>query len=309
MKQDPGAYAALLTPRTMAGGLDLQGFERQVEQLAQTSIKGVAVNGATGEFPLGAADELPALLRVLGRTMKGRTVLCGIGAGSLPATLDRGRVALAEGADALLLPMPSFFPYRQDDLRAFANAVAAELRAPILLYNLPQFTTGLGVETVLTLLGENEYLIGVKDSSGSLDILRAITRAELPGLRWVGNDSVLCAALAEGCCDGVVSGVASALPELMTSFFRHAPDSREFSEARGLLDEFIHRIGGLPTPWGLKVTSALRGMAGGAFPLPLSPEREREIAALEAWFLPWYRSTLELSRASDERVAEGAGVR
>ena len=60
--------------------------------------------------------------------------------------------------------------------------------------------------------------LGIKDSSGSLDTVRMLT-AEGWGLRLIGNDEVLGKALEERVLDGVVSGVACVLPELIQRLY------------------------------------------------------------------------------------------
>ncbi|MBW4025843.1 MAG: dihydrodipicolinate synthase family protein [Acidobacteria bacterium] len=286
MKHFSGAYAAVLTPRQQ-GALDCASFERQLAFLVARGIKGIAINGATGEFPDVTETELAALLQSAREQFPQLQILCGIGSASLRTTVRLGRLASQAGASALLLPMPYFFRYRQDDLLAFVSAVVEKLEAPILLYNLPQFTTGLEPSTVIELMRRHEQIAGVKDSSGLLDIMRAVTEHQPDRVRLIGNDAVLAAAMQDSLCDGVVSGVACVLPELISSFFHHSVASSEFEHSRALLDEFLARIGTLPIPWGLKVISEARGIISGEFPLPLSPERRAEVAALHNWFSAW----------------------
>lgn len=286
-----GVYAALLTPRHTDGTLNLESYRQQLTMLSRGDLVGYAINGATGEFTIGSESDLERLLAETRDNVPSAEILCGIGAGDAAGAIRLGRVAAAAGAKAALLPMPCFFPYRQDDMRAFALEVASHVELPVLLYNLPQFTTGLEVETVLSLL-EHDNIVGIKDSSGSLDIVRAITAAGLPAARLIGNDSALCDALAEGLCDGVVSGVACSLPELMTGLFATGGKGTAFPQSKRLLDEFIQQLNVLPTPWGLKVTSAVRGFTSESYPFPLSPERIAETAALHSWFAGWYPSTL-----------------
>ena len=287
-----GVYAALLTPRYSDGALYLDSYRHQLAALNDDGLTGYAINGATGEFTISSEEELEQLLAVTRHAASGAEILCGIGAGSVDGAVRRGRLAAAAGAKGVLLPMPCFFPYRQDDLRSSALEVATKIEIPVLLYNLPQFTSGLEVETVLSLLREHDNIVGIKDSSGSLDIVRAITQAGLSSARLIGNDSALCQALIEGVCDGVVSGVACTLPELMTSLFVTGGKGTAFLESKDLLDEFIEQLNGLPTPWGLKVTSAVREFTQESFPIPLSPERNEEVVRLRAWFTNWYQSTL-----------------
>ena len=287
-----GVFAALLTPRDSDGNVDLDSYRHQVFHLNRTALAGYALNGATGEFPTSTEKELENLLNATREEAPDAQLLCGIGAGSLRSVLCRGRIAEAANATAVLLPMPSFFPYRQDDLFSFVSAVASDLNLPILLYNLPQFTSGLDIDTILSLFEKHPNIVGIKDSSGSLEIVRTITAARLPNARLIGNDSALASALKEKVCDGVISGVACVLPELILSLYTATEGSEQFQQAEKLLNEFISRISVLPTPWGLKVASAVRGFSQETYPFPLSAQRQLEIAGLRSWFKSWYQQTL-----------------
>ncbi len=282
-----GVYVALLTPRFSSGTIDFAAFEKQMSFCAGCSIQGFAINGATGEFPSITESELERLLESASEFRNERQILCCVGSSSLQDTLRRGNLAQAARVDAILLPMPYFFPYRQDDLIAFCSSVAESVETPILLYNLPQFTTGLEPESVVELMRRHSNIVGVKDSSGSLDIVRAMTDRLPRRKRLIGNDSALCDAMRADVCDGVISGVACALPELMTSFFEHPVESSEFAQAEVRLHEFIEKISHLPTPWGLKAASAAREITPGGYPLPLSPSRKHELESLRAWFIEW----------------------
>ena len=287
-----GVFAALLTPRDSYGNVDLDSYRHQIFHLNRTALAGYAVNGATGEFPISTAKELEDLLNATREDAPDAQLLCGIGGGTLKSVLCHGRIAEAANVSAVLLPMPAFFPYRQDDLLSFVSAVASDLDLPILLYNIPQFTSGLDIDTVLSLLEKHPNIVGIKDSSGSLEIVRTITAARLPRARLIGNDSALASALNEKVCDGVISGVACALPELMLSLYTAIEGSEQFQQAEKLLNEFISQISVLPTPWGLKVASALRGFSQETYPFPLSAQRQLEIAELRNWFKSWYQKTL-----------------
>jgi 4-hydroxy-tetrahydrodipicolinate synthase len=287
-----GVYAALLSPRASDGELDTASFRHQVIELSRFNLRGYAINGATGEFTIVSDAEVDGLVRVTRQEAPQAEILCGVGAGDLRLTVRRARVAQLAGADAALLPMPNFFPYRDDDLSAYVSAVASSVELPILLYNLPQFTSGLHVDTVLSLFAKHSNIVGIKDSSGSLDIVRAITAAGLKHARLIGNDSALSPALTENVCDGVVSGVACTLPELMSSLFTTGGHGHAFETKSRLLNEFIDHLGPLPTPWGLKVTSAVRGFTRESYPFPLSQKRELEVADLRSWFKTWYAQHL-----------------
>jgi 4-hydroxy-tetrahydrodipicolinate synthase len=283
-----GVFTAMTLPRTDEGAVDLQQLTHHMEFLLKAGIDGVVLNGATGEYCLTSADELGAMLRCVrevgGEQMK---LIAAVGAADTRETLLRVTAAESAGADGLLLPMPFFFPYQQQDLVAYAEEVAKHAKLPTLLYNLPSFTTPLEPLTTLKLVTEQPQIQGIKDSSGLLDTVRLLKDRAPKANRVMGNDSALHAALAEGLCDGVISGVSCVLPELMLALFREAAkDARSAHSLRlkAALDEFIEWLVKLPVPWGLKVIAAERGLAKAEYPLPLSGARKELIQRFAIWF-------------------------
>ena len=283
-----GVYAAVLTPRDAHGEIDEAAFAGLLQFLQQKGVAGVAINGATGEFPRTTAPEFSRLMSIAASTLTGGTrILAGIGAPSTDTSIRLATIAAQAGAAAALLPMPAFFPYSQDDLKSFCLAVAQPAALPILLYNLPQFTTGLAPQTSAELIHAGNAIIGIKDSSGSLDTLRLLTSAAKPARRFIGNDEVLPQALRERILDGVVSGVACVLPELILRLYTLGasdPTSADFNQAASILADAIVQLRKLPTPWALKMLAEARGLAPATFPMPLSPQRQTERTALLSWF-------------------------
>src|ERR1700728_4090840 len=215
-----GVSAAVLTPRLADGSVDAPSLRKLLEFLLGKGISSFALNGATGEFCITT----PAQLRTLLATAKeaggdSSQFLCGVGAADSAQSMLFARIAEDAGVKGLLLPMPYFFPYQQGDLEQFCRSLAASVSIPVLLYNLPQFTSGLQKETVCTLISEVPNIVGIKDSSGSLEILRDLTEHRVHACRMVGNDSVLAPALTEGVCDGVISGIACVTPELIQEIY------------------------------------------------------------------------------------------
>ena len=148
-----------------------------------------------------------------------------------PSSLARR--ALQSGSRGLLLPMPMFFRYDQEDLKAFCAYVSDALRGPCLLYNLPDFTNGLEPDTVVSLLRDAEFIVGIKDSSGQIEHLNAFAAAR--GSRaWtllVGDDRALYRGLQTG-WNGGISGVAGFCPELLVALYRSHVERRFDETAR-----------------------------------------------------------------------------
>ena len=279
-----GVYAAVLVPRLANGELDEVSFGAIVEFLRDKGLSRLVVNGATGEYCLTTAPELARMLAICRETLPRADMLCGIGAAGLAGCLELGRIAMDHGARALLLPMPHFFPYSQDDLYAFCAAAAGRLDAPVMLYNLPRFTTPIELQTVRCLMDAVPNIKGIKDSSGSLALLGGLNSG---ACRIVGDDSVLVAALDAGLCDGVVSGVAGVLPELIT-FLWDRRDSAAYPQAVELLTELIRHLSAFPVPWGLKLIAECRGITTAWFSQPLSAARSAQASEFREWFPAWW---------------------
>lgn len=285
-----GVYAAVLTPRLADSSIDVPALTILIHFLLGKGISTFAINGATGEFCLTTPSHLDVILSTIQQASNGQAhVLCGIGAPGTALAIELADVAQRHAVHGLLLPMPCFFPYQQQDLDLFCRYVAATTTLPILLYNLPQFTSGLEKETVLTLIQQVPNIIGIKDSSGSLDILRHLTHHAPTACRMVGNDSALVPAIHEALCDGVVSGIACAIPEIILSLYAEAPhlNSPSFHQAAARVDEYIAQLNPFPTPWGLKFTLEARKIIPATFAQPVTTHRRQQAAAMAAWLNAW----------------------
>ena len=289
-----GVFAALITPRTAEGGIDVPALRNLVHFLMNSGISSFAVNGATGEFFLTSPAQLRTILSTVRAAGGGKArIWCCVGAAGATQSIELARVAESEQVEGLLLPMPYFFPYEQEDLDLFCRTVAGSTHAPVLLYNLPQFTSGLEKKTVGVLISEVPN-IGIKDSSGSLDILRYLTRHGVPARRIGGDDAVLALALRERVCDGVVSGIAGVLPEAILALYaqRSQIESEAFVSAERHIHEFIEHVKLFPYPWGLKWIAEARGILQATFSLPITQHRLEQRQQFVAWFARWIEERL-----------------
>ena len=299
-----GLFAAVATPVHADGRLDLATLDRLIDFLVEAGVSGVCLAGATGEYPhFEVADRIALTRRVAGRLPRDRALLVGIGGPSIRHTIELGEAALQSGSRAVLLPMPMFFRYEQEDLHAYSAHVSDALRGPCLLYNLPDFTNGLAPQTVVTLIRDQEFIVGIKDSSGQIAHLAAFAsaRGTNPWTLLVGDDRLLHQGLEAG-WNGSISGVAGFCPELLVGLYRSFVEGRRDESARlqGLLDELISHLAPFPTPWGIRIGLAARGIDSGPLPLPVTEGRKQQIAAFTAWLPAW------LARNGLERAVDAA---
>jgi 4-hydroxy-tetrahydrodipicolinate synthase len=290
-----GIFAAIATPVDRDGRPDLDAFDRLLTSLARSGVDGVCLGGATSEYPHFETAERIALVERAAQTLPpGTPLLVGVGAPMLRRILEVGQAAMEAGSRALLLPMPMFFRYGQDDLREFCAQTSRALRAPCLLYDLPDFTNGLAPETSMALLRDEEFIVGIKDSSGREPQIEQFARARggAPWVLFVGDDRLLARGLRAG-WNGGISGVAGFCPELVVAFARSVMDKRDEEAARlqALLDELLARLGVFPTPWAIRLGLAARGVNTGSLPLPLTSARRVQAEQFQKWLPEWLQAS------------------
>jgi len=283
-----GVFAAAVTatqPGTLdadyTSALDLLDF------LAAKGADGICLLGSTGEFLNFSFSDRQRLVYLANKRTR-VPLIVGVSHSTLTGALQAADDAISSGADALLLMPPYFFPYGQAEIEEFYRQFAREAddAVPLLLYNIPQFTSGIAIETAQRLLDGGLYA-GIKDSSGDwayfeklLELKRASNFALL-----AGNDRIAARALASG-ADGLVSGCACAIPETVVALTK-AIRSGDNAKAEALdrsLQEFIGWIERFPTPIGIKTAVALRKQKAGRAALPLPPAMQTELKEFEAWF-------------------------
>ena len=206
---------------------------------------------------------------------------------TLEGAVVLARQATEVGATALLLMPPHFFRHSQEGIIAYYDAFARQTAglAPTLLYNLPFFTTGMEPATACAILETGQFA-GIKDSSGNTEIFDAVhaLRQRMPFRHLLGNDRLLASHRAKA--DGVISGCACGIPELIVAIDRAATrgDSEALARRGALLDSFIEHIDPFPTPFGIQLTMKARGFKKAAPPLPIGPTAQRKADEFGEWF-------------------------
>lgn len=285
-----GPMAALVTTRRPSGHtIDIGPALDVLDFVTGHGATGIALLGATGEFVHFDFDERMRFAHMAIRRCR-VPLLVNVSHSTLEGALTLARDAAGSGAAGLLLMPPYFFRYKQSELREFYLQFAeasAEL-PPTYLYNLPFFTNGLEAETACAVLASGAFA-GIKDSSGNLDMFAALAeqRARTAFTLLIGNDSILAAR--RHACDGVISGCACAVPDLIVGLDRAVTTGNEAAVERlgRRLAEFIEKIDPFPTPLGVQEALALRGFPTVVAPTRLGIALQAHRELFRAWFPSW----------------------
>ncbi|HMD83481.1 MAG TPA: dihydrodipicolinate synthase family protein [Terriglobia bacterium] len=276
LKNLKGVICPVVTPFNRRGDVDEGFFRENLSRISGIGLAGILVAGSTGEAPYLAEGERLRLVEVAREIVKAPEILMvGTGLESTSATLKLSREAVARGADALLVLTPNYYKPRMDSpaLVAHYRAVGAGVRRPVLIYSIPQFT-GLTVEpATIVQLSRLPNVVGLKESSGKLDFVRAVLHKVRPGFRvMVGAASIFYDALCDGAV-GAVLGLANFAPSLCVGLYQ-AFLHRQATEARDLQQRLVSLGQKINLPYGVagvKAALDLCGYHGGTPRLPLLP--------------------------------------
>ncbi|HXN50138.1 MAG TPA: dihydrodipicolinate synthase family protein [Bryobacteraceae bacterium] len=291
-----GVYAAAITPRREGPGIDLAGVFDLLDFLGRGGVDGIALMGSTGEFLHFPVIERCRLISLAVRRSR-VPILAGVSHSTLEGALSLAREAASAGAAGVLLMPPYFFSYSQDDVRHFYLHFADALKGavPIFLYNIPSFTTAISSPLAIELLSTGLFE-GIKDSTAGWDDFEALraARERFPFTLMAGQDVLYSRARLAG-ADGVISGIASAIPELHVALDR-ALLAGQTERAEALdrrLQEFVAWIPEFPAPVAIREAAALRGMRPGPPAAPPGPEAKQKLAHFADWFKSWLPVMLE----------------
>lgn len=182
-----GIYPALTTPFYPDGRLYLRKLEHNVNRWSRTSASGLVVLGSTGEAVMLGDDETRDVLRAAADSAAPEKVLlAGIGRESLHETLRLAEYAAGHRYDAVLVRTPHYYPQYglADQTRSGALGILTYYRTladrsplPVVLYSIPKFTHYEIPVDIVAELAQHPNIIGIKDSSGNVDRLRALVEA------------------------------------------------------------------------------------------------------------------------------------
>jgi 4-hydroxy-tetrahydrodipicolinate synthase len=263
---------AMVTPMDTEGRVDYERAGQLALRLMMQGSDGVVVSGTTGESPTLSDQEKANLFRAVVEAVAGRgAVVAGTGTNDTAAAVSLSRAAASAGADALLVVSPYYNKPDQSGLEAHFTAVAAATDLPVILYNHPG-RTGVTIEPfTMAKLAQLPNVVGVKDSSGNLDLVTAYRLATGPDfVIWSGDDPLTLPYLAIG-AHGVISVTSHVAGPLIRRML-DAWQEGDVVKARSLHEQTYAISKALfcaPSPAPTKYALEREGFAVGGVRLPL----------------------------------------
>ncbi len=161
--------AAMVTPFTATGELDVSGCGLLAERLIGEGNDGLVVNGTTGESPTTTDAEKEQIIKAVVEAVGDRaTVVAGVGTYDTAHSVRLAKAAEKAGAHGALVVTPYYSRPQQEGLLAHFAAVADASDLPVMLYDIPpRSVVAIAPETLLR-LAEHPRITAVKDAKGDL---------------------------------------------------------------------------------------------------------------------------------------------
>ena len=271
------------------GALDGAKNARFARALCDAHVDHVFVLGSIGEFPLVTESEREELLESVIESLTWRTdAWVGCGAPSTALAVARAGAAEEAGA-AVVVAVPPYYLHPTDaSIARYYRALRAALGIPLLAYNIPSLVGYSLAPSMVQELAREKVLAGIKDTSGTIESVRAFLKGAPDGFAVLpGNDPLAREAIADG-ASGAVMGLGNIVPKLCVELIAAArkPNADRAAELHAIVGSLAEAVGQGPFPSTVKFLAGRlrRAEVGYRAPYdPLSSEEEaRVLAALTA---------------------------
>ena len=220
-----GTGVALITPfRRQQETVDFTKLEALIEYTITSGVDYIVALGTTSEAATMTPAERSAVQEFIVETVSGRIpIVLGLGGNNTLSVSDTLARTNLDGISAILSVTPYYNKPNQRGLIAHYRTVAEASPLPVIMYNVPGRTgVNLTAETTLAIANECPNIIGIKEASGNIGQVMEILRNRPAGFRVISGDDALTLPMLALGADGVISVIANALPNEMSSMVRLA---------------------------------------------------------------------------------------
>lgn len=280
-----GVLPALATPLAADGEtINPDGVAALANFLIGTGVAGLFVGGTTGEGILLSREARMALHAQAMKAANGRVpIILHVGANTTAETLTLARHAQELEAAAIAVVTP--FYYGMDDAALFnyyQRLAEAVPDIPLLGYDIPQMAVnGISPALMSRMAAEIPSFAGIKCSRTDAQVVRALIDAgTAETMVLAGNERIAAGLLALG-AHGLVSGLATAVPEpyvALAKAFREG-DLGEVRRLQQLINRVLDEIPAAARIGAIKTLLTQRGIVVGT----AVPPRAMPPAGWQGW--------------------------
>ncbi len=170
-----GVFAATTTPFYPNERIYFRKLEANMARYSRSLLAGMVVLGTTGEaIMLDDAETLDVLRVAAEATAPEKVLIAGVGRESVKGTVDQAEAAAKFNYDAVLVRTSHYYAGQMSAAAVlhYFRSVADRSPLPVILYNIPKCVPYQIPIEVIADLADHPNIIGIKDSSGSIERIR-----------------------------------------------------------------------------------------------------------------------------------------
>jgi 4-hydroxy-2-oxoglutarate aldolase len=170
-----GIFAPVTTPFYSDERIYFRKIEANMARYSRSLLAGMVVLGSTGEaVALDDAETRDVLRASVDATAPEKVLIASVGRESVHATLELAEFAATLNYDAILVRPPSYYSNQISSaaILHYFRSIADRSPLPVVLYHIPKFVPTQMSPELIGELAQHPNIIGIKDSSGSVDRIR-----------------------------------------------------------------------------------------------------------------------------------------
>lgn len=223
MEKLSGIVVAMVTPLDDSQNIDFNKTDKLLDHLLTKDIAGIFILGTNGEAYAFSCKEKIEFAKHVIDYVDGRTkVIVGTGLDSTRMTIDFSKEIIKLHPYALSIVTPSFIAPTDNEVIQHYIRIANEIQYPLMIYNMPA-KTGVNVTPeMVKILSKNQYIVGIKDSSGSIENLAGYIKMKSNSnfIVLAGSDSKILALLKLG-GNGAIAATANFIPDVVINIYKN----------------------------------------------------------------------------------------
>lgn len=170
-----GIFAAVTTPFYPDETIYFRKIEANMARYSRSLLAGMVVLGSTGEaVELNDAETRDVLRASVQAAAPEKVLIAGVGRESVKGTVELAEVAADLQYDAVLVRPPSYYAGQMSSAAVlhYFHSIADRSPLPVVLYNIPKCVPYQIPIELIAELAQHPNIVGIKDSSGSVDRIR-----------------------------------------------------------------------------------------------------------------------------------------
>ncbi len=275
---------AMVTPFDKDYNLVLDCCTKLINHLIDQASDGILLSGSTGESATLDDDERIKLYEFVKDNFGSKIkIIAGTGSNDTRHSVELSKEAERIGVDGLLLVAPYYNKPSQLGMFKHFEAIAGEVKIPILLYNVPSRTSSNISSRICVELSKIDNICGIKEASGNMRQIAEIIRdTDKDFLVYSGNDGDTLPILSLGGYGAISVAshiVGKEVKEMIADF--KAGDFKKAAEMHRSLVDIFYGIFIDTNPVPIKEALNLKGINVGPCRLPLCSMDDKKLQSFK----------------------------